>query len=53
MLRELGIFFDEKGRLHYIKNNELISMSNLSMDPLLTVTAITQYVHPMLFFSSR
>lgn len=53
MLRELGIFFDEKGRLHYIKNNELISMSNLSMDPLLTVTAITQYVRPELFFSSH
>lgn len=43
-LRELGICFDENGRLHYVKNNEIITMSNLTVDPLLTVAAITQYV---------
>ena len=43
-LRELGICFDENGRLHYVKNNELITMNNLTVDPLLTVAAITQYV---------
>lgn len=43
-LRELGIFFDEDGRLRYVKNNELISMNNLTADPLRTVTVITQYV---------
>lgn len=43
-LRELGIFFDEDGQLRYVKNNDRISMSNLTVDPLRTVTAITQYV---------
>ena len=43
-LRELGICFDENGRLHYVKNNELITMNNLTVDPPSTVAAITQYV---------
>lgn len=43
-LRELGICFDENGRLRHVKNNELITMSNLNVDPLLTIAAITQYV---------
>lgn len=43
-LRELGIYVDEDGHLRYAKNNQVITMDNLTTDPLLTVTAITQYV---------
>ena len=43
-LRELGICFDENGRLHYVKNNEIITMFYLTVYPLLTVDSITQFV---------
>ena len=43
-MRELGIYVDEDGHLRYAKNNQVITMDNLATDPLLTVTAITQYV---------
>lgn len=43
-LRELGIYFDEDGCLHSLKDNSRISMKNLSTDPVNTITTITHYV---------
>lgn len=47
-LKELGIYFDEEGRLRSTKDNSIITMENLTTDPLLTVTSITQYVNTLL-----
>ena len=44
VLHELGICFDEEGRPHASKTNELITMENLQLDPVVLVTAITRYV---------
>ena len=44
VLHELGVCFDEEGRPHSSKTNELITMENLELDPVVLVTAITRYV---------
>ena len=44
-LERTGIYFDEEGRLRSTKDNSIITMENLTTDPLLTVTSITQYVN--------
>ena len=51
-LQDLGVMFDESGRLRDKQSGEYVTVSNIQGDPMVLVKAVTEFV-PLAVFRER
>ena len=51
-LQDLGVMFDESGRLRDKQSGEYVTVSNIQGDPMVLVNAVTEFV-PLAIFRER
>lgn len=51
-LQDLGVMFDESGRLRDKQSGEYVTVSNIQGDPMVLVNAVTEFV-PLVVFRER
>lgn len=51
-LQDLGVMFDESGRLRDKISGEYVSVSNIQGDPMILVNAVTEFVHMLILYHS-